>query len=92
MVAFTLFLLYRAVLAKKRFNKLAYDKLNNEISIINSHDVRKHLSNILGIINVIQISDDHNSAYFEMEKSLLESAEGLDSSIKTIASKIEDYR
>ncbi|TKB98040.1 tetratricopeptide repeat protein [Pedobacter cryotolerans] len=84
-----LFLLYRAALAKKRFNKLTYERLNNEIAHINSHDVRKHLSNILGIINVIQLSNSKTSTYAEMEDVLLESVESLDTSIKNIAAKID---
>jgi DNA uptake protein ComE-like DNA-binding protein len=91
MIILALFLLYRTVLANKRFNKLAYDKLNNELSFINSHEVRKHLSNILGIITVVQMSDDKCASYLETEGALLQSAQELDTSIKSIAGKLSSY-
>ncbi|MDQ8005486.1 MAG: tetratricopeptide repeat protein [Pedobacter sp.] len=91
MIILALFLLYRTVLATKRFNKLAYDKLNNELSMINSHETRKHLSNILGILNVIKLSDDKCSSYLETETALFNSAIDLDTSIKSIAGKLSSY-
>lgn len=91
-IILALCILYYAVLTKKKYNKLAFEKLNNEIATINSHEIRKHLSNILGIISVIQLSDDKTAMYLEMEKPLLESAENLDVSIKNIANKISDYK
>lgn len=92
MIILTLFFLYRTVWIKKRFNRLQYDRLNNELSFINSHEVRKHLSNILGIIEVIKISDDKHKAYEELETALLHSAENLDISIKNISKKLASQK
>lgn len=91
MIIIFLFTLYRTVSIKKKYDKLAYDKLNDELSFINSHDVRKHLSNILGIITVVHSSENKLVAYGEMEQALIDSAENLDSSIRNIASKLDDY-
>ncbi|RZK56638.1 MAG: hypothetical protein EOO87_04950 [Pedobacter sp.] len=91
MIIIFLFTLYRTVSIKKKYDKLAYDKLNDELSFINSHDVRKHLSNILGIITVVHSSENKLIAYGEMEQALIDSAENLDSSIRNIASKLDDY-
>ncbi|RZL43201.1 MAG: hypothetical protein EOP00_22765 [Pedobacter sp.] len=91
MIIVILFTLYRAVLIKKKYNKLAYDKLNDELSFLNSHDVRKHLSNILGIISVVHASENKQAAYEEMEEALIDSAENLDNSIRNIAAKLDNY-
>lgn len=91
MVIIVLFLLYRSVRIKKKYNELMYNKLNKEISFMNSHEVRRYLSNIQGIIMVIQMSEDKKTTYVELEDALFDSAQNLDNSIKSIANKLHDH-
>lgn len=91
MVIITLFLLYRSARMKRKYNELKYDKLNKEISFMNSHEVRRYLSNIQGIIMVIQMSEDKKTTYAELEEALFDSATHLDNSIKSIVTKLHDH-
>lgn len=90
MIIVTMFLLYRSVKIRKRLNELKFSQLNNELSDMNSHNVRRYLCNILGIVAAIKMSDDRHTTYLEFEDALLESAENLDVSIKDIAAKLND--
>lgn len=90
MIILTFVFLYRSLKIKKKYDELMFNKLNSEISFINSHEIRKYLSNILGIVMVIKVSEDRNEAYFEFEDALFNSAENLDISIKNIAAKLND--
>ena len=88
MIISLLFFLYRSIRIRKRYNEFRFAKLNEEIAMMNSHEVRKHLANILGIMTVIEISDDRYKTYMESEHALKISAEHLDISIKHIADKL----
>jgi tetratricopeptide (TPR) repeat protein len=91
MIIIALFLLYRSARMKKKYNELMYNKLNKEISFMNSHEVRRYLSNIQGIIMVIQMSEDKKTTYTELEEALFDSAENLDNSIKDIVNKLHHH-
>lgn len=91
MIIIALFLLYRSARMKRKYNELMYNKLNKEISFMNSHEVRRYLSNIQGIIMVIQMSEDKKTTYTELEDALFDSAENLDNSIKNIVNKLHDH-
>ncbi|MFD2145787.1 hypothetical protein [Mucilaginibacter antarcticus] len=60
------------------------------MSFINSHEVRRHLSNLLGLIDVIRISDDKYKEYQQAEPMILHEAEALDVAIKNISEKLEN--
>lgn len=90
MIILTFIFLYRSLKMKKKYDELMFNKLNNEISFINSHEIRGYLSNILGIIMVIKMSEDKKETYLEFEQALFDSAENLDSSIQNIAKKLND--
>lgn len=90
MIILTFIFLYRSLKIKKKYDELMFNKLNSEISFINSHEIRKYLSNILGIVMVIKMSENRNETYFEFEDALFDSAENLDISIKSIAAKLND--
>lgn len=90
-VIIALIFLYRSARVKKKYNELMYNKLNKEISFMNSHEVRRYLSNIQGIIMVIQMSEDKKTAYVELEDALFDSAEHLDNSIRNIVNKLHDH-
>lgn len=90
MIILTFIFLYRSLKMKKKYDELMFNKLNSEISFINSHEIRKYLSNILGIIMVIRMSEDRKETYFEFEQALFDSAQNLDNSIQNIATKLND--
>jgi tetratricopeptide (TPR) repeat protein len=83
-------LIYRNVKQKRHYEQLLYVAQKEEISFINSHEVRKHLTNILGIIDVLKHSENKIADYEQSEKYLLESASELDKAIKNISDKLND--
>ncbi|MET4141888.1 hypothetical protein [Pedobacter sp. UYP1] len=90
MIILTFIFLYRSLKMKKKYDELMFNKLNSEISFINSHEIRGYLSNILGIIMVIKMSEDRKETYLEFEQALFDSAENLDNSIQNIAKILND--
>jgi hypothetical protein len=83
-------MLYRNIRQKRKFEKLLFETKRNELAFINSHEIRRHLSNILGIIDTIGNSDDKHQSYLEAETHLLNAAKDLDNSIHYIADKLKD--
>ena len=81
---------YRNAKQKRHYERLLFTAQKEELAFINSHEVRRHLSNILGIIDVLQHSDDKEIEYKEMEDSLFYSAEHLDQAIKSFSEKLKD--
>jgi sensor histidine kinase regulating citrate/malate metabolism len=69
---------------------LLYEAKKEELAFINSHEVRKHLTNILGIIDILQHSENKLDDYKQIEEYLLQSAAKLDESIKSISEKLND--
>jgi len=81
---------YRNVKRKKYYEQLLFTAKKEELAFINSHEVRRHLSNILGIIDMIKHSEDKHQAYLEAEAHLLSAAGDLDMAIKNISAKLDD--
>jgi len=82
-------MIFNVTRQKRYYEKLFFDSQKKELSFINSHEVRRHLSNILGLIDLIKSSDDKHKQYLEAEEHILTSAEKLDGAIKTISEKLE---
>jgi hypothetical protein len=83
-------LFYLNIRRKKYYEKLLFNTKKKELAYINSHEVRRHLSNILGIIDVIKHSEDQHKEYVQLEEHLLEAAASLDTAIKNISAKLDD--
>jgi hypothetical protein len=83
-------IVYRTIKQKRHYEKLLFAAKKEELSFINSHDVRKHLTNILGLIEVIKNSDNKGKEYIQAEDYLFQSAQELDRSIKNISEKLDD--
>jgi len=81
---------YRSAKQKRHYEKLLYTTQKEELAFINSHEVRKHLSNIMGIIDVIKNSDDRVKEYKLFEDHLLASAQYMDDAIKNISAKLDE--
>jgi len=82
---------YRSARQRRRYQKLLFTSQKEELAFINSHEVRKHLSNILGIIDVMRHSEDKSKEYHQVEDHLFESAKKMDEAIKNISSKLDDF-
>jgi tetratricopeptide (TPR) repeat protein len=86
----TIALIYRNVKQKRHYEKLLFAAKKEELAFINSHEVRKHLTNILGIIDILKHSDNKEQEYAQVEAYLLHSAGQLDKAIKSIADKLDE--
>jgi hypothetical protein len=83
-------LFYRSARQKRHYAKLLFTAHKEELAFINSHEVRKHLSNILGIIDLIKNSDNKEKEYKQFEDHLFCSAESMDQAIKSISAKLDE--
>lgn len=83
-------LIYRNAKQKRHYEQLLFATKKAELSFINSHEVRKHLTNILGIMDIIQHSENNQQEYKRCEQYLLSSAKRLDEAIKNISEKINE--
>lgn len=64
------------------------EKKLKEIAFLNSHSVRKHLSSILGLVNLLEDYDNNELESAYIIKSLKETSEELDKSIIEISKEI----
>ncbi|MDB5127635.1 hypothetical protein [Mucilaginibacter sp.] len=83
-------LIYRNVKQKRHYEKLLFAAKREELAFINSHEVRKYLTNILGIMDILKHSDNKLEEYEQLEPHLYKSASLLDESIKNISEKLND--
>ncbi|MEB0263866.1 hypothetical protein, partial [Mucilaginibacter sp. 10I4] len=83
-------LMYRNGKQKRHYEKLLFASKRKELAFINSHEVRKYLTNILGIIDILKHSDNKLEEYQQVEEYLHKSASLLDESIKNISEKLND--
>lgn len=83
-------MLYLNTKQKRHYEKLLFATQKKELAFINSHEVRRHLSNILGIIETIKHSENKNEEYLLVEDHLLCAAEDLDTAIKSISDKLNN--
>jgi hypothetical protein len=81
-------LFYYSIHKKKYYEKLLFEAKKNEIAFINSHEVRRHASNIMGIMQVINQGEDKYENFMEAEKYLLSELANLDNAIKNVSNKL----
>ena len=60
-----------------------------ELASINSHEVRNHLSNILGLLDLMKDSETKEEL-LKTRKYLLYSAEELDKNLKNVSQKLSE--
>jgi hypothetical protein len=81
---------YRTTRQKRHYEKLLHMAQMHELANINSHEVRNHLSNILGLLDLM--NDEHNKGS-ELSKTkhyLNYSAEQLDKALKNVSQKLSN--
>ncbi|HEY8999917.1 MAG TPA: hypothetical protein VIM89_01095 [Mucilaginibacter sp.] len=81
-------LLYYNVHRKKYYEKLLFESKKNEIAFINSHEVRRHASNLMGIMQMINQGDNKYENFVESEQYLQSELTNLDNAIKNISHKL----
>jgi len=81
---------YRTVKQKRHYESLLFETKKRELAFINSHEVRRYLANILGLIEVLKLSKKPEQDYLEVEEWLYSSSKQLDEAIKNIAEKIDE--
>lgn len=81
-------LLYYSVHRKKYYEKLLFESKKNEIAFINSHEVRRHASNLMGIMQMINQGENKYESFVESEKYLQSELSNLDGAIKNISNKL----
>jgi hypothetical protein len=82
--------IYWNIKQKRHYERLLFTEKKEELAFINSHEVRKHLTNILGLIEVIKHSENPEKEFFHSEDHLFYSAEQLDAAIKNISDKLDE--
>jgi hypothetical protein len=81
---------YRSVKKRRYYEKLLFTSQKAELAFINSHEVRRHLSNIMGIIDTIKHSENKSKAYLQAQEHLFCSAEKLDEALKDFSKKLDN--
>lgn len=81
-------LLYYNIHRKKYYEKLLFESQRNEIAFINSHEVRRHASNLMGIMHVINQGDHKYENFVEVEQHLVDELNSLDGAIRNISNKL----
>ena len=83
-------LLYYNIKRKNYYEKFLFATKKKELAFINSHEIRRHLSNIIGVIDIIKQSENKYHEYLQAEPHLLTAAENLDTAIQNISAKLDD--
>ena len=77
---------YRSNRQKRHYEKLLYAAQKHELAIMNSHEVRNHLSNILGLLDLMEDGNE----FLKTKDYLQYSAEQLDKALKNVSQKLSD--
>ncbi|MCC8407630.1 hypothetical protein LJ707_01720 [Mucilaginibacter sp. UR6-1] len=81
---------YRNIKQKHYYEQLLYKAKHHELAFINSHEVRRHLSNILGLVGLLQDKGLTKAEADQITGNLDHSAQSLDSAIKNISEKLDN--
>ncbi|MGN8069223.1 hypothetical protein [Mucilaginibacter sp. 22184] len=79
---------YRASRQKRHYEKLLYSAQKQELAFINSHEVRKHVANIMGLLDLMK--DITDAEFLKSKKYLLYSTEQLDIALRNVSPKLSD--
>lgn len=81
---------YRSNRQKRHYEKLLYAAQKHELATINSHEVRNHLSNILGLLDLMNDKSNKGAELLQTKNYLKYSAEQLDKALKNVSQKLSD--
>ncbi|WP_205411332.1 tetratricopeptide repeat protein [Mucilaginibacter pineti] len=80
---------YRSNRQKSHYEKLLFESKKRELALINSHEVRNHLSNILGLLDIMRDCDTKEEL-LQTQAYLQYSAQELDKNLKNVSRKLSD--
>ena len=81
---------YFNIRQKRRYENIIYLNKTRELAFLNSHEMRKHLANILGICNLLHTEKLEESELNQYHQYLSTSAQQLDESIMTMEKKLNE--
>jgi tetratricopeptide (TPR) repeat protein len=90
LIAIIAVILYQGIKQKRRYEKLLAQTKNQELAFINSHEVRKHLANILGLSNTIYQLKPSDSDLSTFLNHLHNSAKDLDECVRNMQNKLKE--
>ncbi|WP_184541802.1 hypothetical protein [Mucilaginibacter sp. FT3.2] len=80
---------YRSSRQKRHYEQLLFAAKKRELASINSHEVRNHLSNILGLLDLAKDMETKEEL-LKIREHLLYSAEELDKNLKSVSDKLSE--
>ncbi len=80
---------YRSSRQKRHYEKLLFEAKKSELAFINSHEVRNHLSNMLGLLDLVK-DIETKEELLKVREHLLYSAEELDKNIRNVSKKLSE--
>lgn len=80
---------YRSSRQKRHYEQLLFAAKKRELASINSHEVRNHLSNILGLLDLMKDSETKEEL-LKTRQYLLYSAEELDKNLRNVSEKLSE--
>ena len=90
LVIIAIFVFYRNIKQKSRFEKLLHQARSEELAYINSHQVRKHLANILGICSLLDSQPATTDELRQYLKHVHQEAKEMDDRLKDVAQKLNN--
>jgi hypothetical protein len=73
---------------KRHYEQLLYASKKKTLAYMNSHEVRRHLSNILGLCALLDEEDFSQEEFATFNKYMLESARQMDESLKSVEKEL----
>ncbi|MDN3579932.1 hypothetical protein [Mucilaginibacter flavus] len=80
---------YRSSRQKRHYEQLLFAAKKQELATINSHEVRNHLSNILGLLDLSK-DVETKEELLKIQRFLQHSAEELDKNLKNVSEKLSE--
>lgn len=90
LIVIVIAIFYRTTRQKRHYEKLLHMAQMHELANINSHEVRNHLSNILGLLDLMNDEHHNGSELSKTRRYLQYSAEQLDKALKNVSKKLSN--
>ncbi|GAA3980997.1 hypothetical protein [Mucilaginibacter dorajii] len=88
LVVLVIGMFYYSTKQKRHYEQLLYAAKRKTLAYMNSHEVRRHLSNILGLCALLEDGDFNQEEFATFNKYMLESARQMDESLKSVEQEL----
>lgn len=88
LVVLVIGMFYYSTKQKRHYEQLLYAAKRKTLAYMNSHEVRRHLSNILGLCALLEEEDLNQEEFATFNKYMLESARQMDESLKSVEQEL----